>query len=101
MQWLKLIFSFLVDLLFGCRHTHLSRPFTLEDRSYKICLDCGQELPYSVEAMRLLRPWEVLREARARRTATLPAPAQAAAALGTDLRPQPAGKPGAGWRAVA
>ena len=59
MQWIRLTLTYLFDLLFGCRHTHLSRPFTLEDRSYKICLDCGQERPYSVEAMRLLHPWEI------------------------------------------
>ncbi len=99
MQWIRLALAFMVDLFFGCHHSHLSRPFTLEDRSYKICLDCGQEMPYSVEAMRLLRPWEVLREARARRTATLPAPAQAN--LATDLGTLPVGKPASGWKAVA
>jgi hypothetical protein len=99
MQWLKLALAFMVDLLFGCRHAHLSRPFTIEERSYKICLDCGQEMPYSVEAMRLLRPWEVLRSERARRTATLPAPAHAG--LDAGLQTVPAGKHGSGWRSVA
>ena len=99
MQWIRLALSFLFDLLFGCRHNHLSRPFTLEDRSYKICLDCGQEMPYSVEAMCLLRPWEVLREARARRTATLPAALHSG--LATDAHALPAGKLGTGWKAVA
>ncbi len=99
MQWIKLALAFMVDLFFGCHHKHLSRPFTIEDRSYKICLDCGQEMPYSVEAMRLLRPWEVLRAERARRTATLPATAPAG--LEAALHSVPADKHGSGWRAVA
>ena len=36
---------------FGCWHRHISRPFTLWGRTYEICLDCGKELPYSLELM--------------------------------------------------
>jgi hypothetical protein len=38
--------SALVDLLhfvFGCRHRHLSRVFTIQRRTYKVCFDCGRE----------------------------------------------------------
>lgn len=62
MQWIQTIMEFIFDLFFGCRHNHLTRPFTLQSHSYKICLDCGQEMPYSLEHMRLLRPWEIRRE---------------------------------------
>ena len=31
------------SLLFGCRHRHLSRVFTIKHRTYKVCFDCGQE----------------------------------------------------------
>ena len=29
--------------IFGCRHRHLSRVFTIKRRTYKVCFDCGQE----------------------------------------------------------
>ncbi len=34
---------------FGCRHCHLSRVFTIKNRTYRVCFDCGQEfdLPYA------------------------------------------------------
>jgi hypothetical protein len=28
---------------FCCHHGHLSRVFTIQKRTYKVCLDCGQE----------------------------------------------------------
>jgi hypothetical protein len=28
---------------FFCHHGHLSRVFTIRKRTYKVCLDCGQE----------------------------------------------------------
>jgi hypothetical protein len=28
---------------FGCHHGHLSRVFTIKKRTYKVCLDCGEE----------------------------------------------------------
>src|ERR1700746_1051684 len=36
---------------FGCPHRHISRPFTLWGRTYEVCLDCGKELPYSLQQM--------------------------------------------------
>jgi RNA polymerase-binding transcription factor DksA len=44
--------TFLINLLVGaCSHRHLSRPFTLDNRTYKVCLDCGKEIGYSLERM--------------------------------------------------
>jgi hypothetical protein len=44
--------AFLIDFLLGaCRHRHQSRPFTLEKQTYKVCLDCGKEIGYSLESM--------------------------------------------------
>lgn len=40
-----------VRLAFGCWHRHISRPFTLWGHTYEVCLDCGKELPYSLEHM--------------------------------------------------
>jgi uncharacterized membrane protein len=39
------------DLLFGCHHRHLSRVFTLQGETYKVCCDCGAKYEYSLEAM--------------------------------------------------
>jgi len=39
MKALWAVFQF----VFGCRHHHLSRVFTIKHRTYKICFDCGQE----------------------------------------------------------
>jgi hypothetical protein len=39
MKLLLGIFQF----LFGCRHRHLSRVFTIKHRTYKVCFDCGRE----------------------------------------------------------
>lgn len=51
--WNRLIHPFASALqrAFGCRHSHLSRVFTLEGRSYKVCCDCGAHLDYSLEEM--------------------------------------------------
>jgi hypothetical protein len=58
-SWLRAIYDFFYEMFFGCSHGHLTRPFTLQASSYKVCLDCGRQFPYSVEKMRLLHPWEI------------------------------------------
>ena len=52
-----------VRMLFRCSHKHLTRPITLVDGSggqrrgtYVGCLDCGAELPYNWDTMRVARP---------------------------------------------
>jgi hypothetical protein len=42
-------------LLGACRHRQQSRPFTLENDTYKVCLDCGKKIQYSLERMAPLR----------------------------------------------
>ena len=43
---------FLIRLfLGGCRHRLQSRVFTLNDETYKVCLDCASVIPYSLERM--------------------------------------------------
>jgi hypothetical protein len=41
----------LINFFLGCRHRHQSRPFTLDNRTYTVCLDCGKEIGYSLESM--------------------------------------------------
>ncbi len=40
-----------LDFLFGCHHSSLSRVFTIGGRSYRVCCDCGAEFRYSLETM--------------------------------------------------
>ncbi len=32
---------------FGCRHSQLSRVFTIKKRTYQVCVECGREFEYS------------------------------------------------------
>jgi hypothetical protein len=36
-------FSSVLQFIFGCRHRHMSRVFTIKARTYKVCFDCGRE----------------------------------------------------------
>lgn len=63
MSWLSAVYSFFYEILFGCSHRNLTRPFTLRAHSYKVCTDCGKQLPYSLDKMRLFHSWEVERQA--------------------------------------
>jgi hypothetical protein len=33
----------LFQFIFGCRHRHKSRVFTIKRRAYWVCFDCGRE----------------------------------------------------------
>lgn len=92
MSWLRAIYSFFYELLFGCSHGHLTRPFTIATHSYKVCLDCGKQFPYSLEKMRTIHSWEAARQtAHAVPTATVSAmPAPAAFAPSEAYEPREA-----------
>ena len=52
----------ILNTLFGCTHKQLSFPITLRNRStrgpkatYVVCLDCGAELPYDWNRMKVVR----------------------------------------------
>jgi hypothetical protein len=40
---------------FGCRHSQLSRVFTIKKRTYQVCYECGQECEYSWALMHSVR----------------------------------------------
>ena len=61
MSILRAIFNFLYEILLGCRHDRLTRPFTIQQQTYKVCLDCGKHLFYSADTMRPLRGRELRR----------------------------------------
>jgi hypothetical protein len=60
-NFLSSIFGFFYELVFGCRHNRLTRPFTLEAETYKVCLDCGRQIFYSSERMTPLTGREIRR----------------------------------------
>ncbi len=62
MNALRSVLEFLYDKLFGCRHERLTRPFTLEKQTYKVCLDCGGHVFYSAERMEPLSAREIRRQ---------------------------------------
>ena len=41
----------ILDFLFGCHHAHLSRVFTLQGETYRVCCDCGGKFAYSLKTM--------------------------------------------------
>lgn len=59
------MFTRLLDVFFGCWHTHYSFPITVRRNSrrikaasltgtYVVCLDCGKELPYDWNEMKVV-----------------------------------------------
>jgi hypothetical protein len=77
--WFQAIVSFFSEILFGCSHNRLTRPFTIQQETYMVCLDCGKQVYYSAEEMRPLSGWEVrrLKAARAGEMKVVPIPAAA------------------------
>lgn len=61
MNILRAVFNFLYEIVLGCSHQHLTRPFTLEKETYKVCLDCGKRIYYSAATMRPLNVRELRR----------------------------------------
>jgi hypothetical protein len=43
------------DMFFGCFHRQLSRVFTIEGRTYRVCCDCGVKFDYSLASMSMKR----------------------------------------------
>lgn len=60
-SFLRSLLRFSYDVLFGCRHHHQTRPFTLKRQTYKVCLDCGKQIFYSPERMMPLTAREARR----------------------------------------
>jgi hypothetical protein len=62
------MFSKVMDALFGCWHSRYSFPITVRAGSrrdaarptgtYVVCLDCGKELPYNWQEMKVVLPGE-------------------------------------------
>ena len=62
MRWIMEFFQSVFEAIFGyCRHSSLSRPFTIEGQTYKVCMDCSQQVFYSRDTMLPLSRREVRR----------------------------------------
>ena len=44
-----------LEIAFGCHHRRLSRVFTIDHHSYKVCCDCGATFNYSLDRMSIHR----------------------------------------------
>ena len=66
MRVLRAVFRFFYEIFLGCSHSHLTRIFTLQDETYRVCLDCGVHVAYSPVAMRPLTAREQRRMKAAR-----------------------------------
>jgi len=44
-------FANVLEFAFGCRHRELSRVFTIDNNSYKVCCECGATFNYSLDTM--------------------------------------------------
>lgn len=73
---LRAIVDFFSEILFGCSHSHLTRPFTIRKETYKVCLDCGKRIYYSAQEMRPLSVGELrrMRSAEAGEVKVMPKP---------------------------
>jgi hypothetical protein len=60
-EWLRSVVRFAVELLFGCSHSKLTRPFTIGRETYMVCLSCGKQIYYSTQEMRPMTAGEVRR----------------------------------------
>ena len=43
--------------LFGCWHRNVSRPFTTEGETYRVCLNCGARRRFDLEGWRVRGPY--------------------------------------------
>jgi len=66
MNVLRAMFRFFYEIILGCSHSHLTRIFTLQDETYRVCLDCGVHVPYSSVTMKPLSAREIRRIRAAR-----------------------------------
>jgi len=55
MEWVAKWLWKSYDLAFGCHHRNLSRVFTIERRTYRVCCSCGLKFTYSLENMSVER----------------------------------------------
>lgn len=58
---LRAVFSFFHEIFLGCSHSRLTRIFTMQQETYRVCLDCGKHILYSPVTLRPLTARELRR----------------------------------------
>jgi hypothetical protein len=43
--------------IFGCWHTNMSRPFTINQETYRMCLDCGAHRAFDTQQWKMVGPY--------------------------------------------
>ncbi len=68
MTWPKEAFRRAIELIentyhriFGCWHTDMSRPFTIDQQTYRMCLNCGAHRAFDTEQWKMIGPYYVRR----------------------------------------
>ncbi|MCS7079594.1 MAG: hypothetical protein NZ585_06025 [Chloracidobacterium sp.] len=47
--------------IFGCWHTNMSRPFTINQETYRMCLSCGAHRAFDLQQWKMVGPYYVSR----------------------------------------
>ena len=58
---LRAVFNFFYEIFRGCSHSRLTRIFTMQLETYRVCLDCGKHILYSAVTLRPLTARELRR----------------------------------------
>lgn len=48
-----------VTRVFGCRHSSMSRPFTCDGRTYRVCLGCGKRRDFDLKTWTMSGPFYI------------------------------------------
>ncbi|HUY82920.1 MAG TPA: hypothetical protein VMU92_14425 [Acidobacteriaceae bacterium] len=59
MSYVHAILNFMHEIFLGCSHQRKTRPITLQNETYMVCMDCGKQIYYSTETMHTLSAREV------------------------------------------
>ena len=43
----------LMARLFGCRHSEMSRPFSVQGQAYRSCINCGARRQFNVDSWKM------------------------------------------------
>ena len=57
-QVIKVLLAF-ISWIFGCHHGQLSRVFTIDGKTYRVCCNCGSKFDYSLDTMSMNLAWEL------------------------------------------
>ncbi len=48
-----------VTRVFGCHHSSMSRPFTCDERTYRVCLKCGMRRDFDLKSWTMFGPFYI------------------------------------------